>query len=44
MLDRFVAEGMKASTLDVEDMTELLGRPPRSYADSARETLAQWRN
>jgi uncharacterized protein YbjT (DUF2867 family) len=43
MLDRFVADGMAASREDVEAMAELLGRPPRSYADFARETLAAWR-
>ncbi len=43
MLDRFVQDGMQASPQDVEEMTILLGRPPRSYADFAAETLAQWR-
>ena len=42
MLDRFVSDGMAASTADVAEMTELLGRPPRTYADFARETLALW--
>lgn len=42
MLDRFVSDGMLASALDVGEMTELLGRRPRSYADFARETLAAW--
>jgi uncharacterized protein YbjT (DUF2867 family) len=43
MLDRFVADGMRATSHDVEEMTSLLGRPPRSYRDFARETLAAWR-
>ncbi|MGI4731263.1 MAG: SDR family oxidoreductase [Janthinobacterium lividum] len=42
MLDRFVSDGMKASAVDIGEMTGLLGRPPRSYADFARETLAAW--
>lgn len=42
MLDRFVTDGMKASAADVQEMIDLLGRPPRSYADFARETLADW--
>ena len=44
MLDRFQQDGMRASAHDVEEMTSLLGRPPRSYADFATETLAQWRH
>lgn len=43
MLDGFIAEGMAASTSDVQTMTRLLGRSPRSYADFAAETLAKWR-
>jgi uncharacterized protein YbjT (DUF2867 family) len=43
MLDRFVADGMRASRADVDEMSELLGRPPRTYADFARETLVHWR-
>ena len=34
---------MRATASDFEEMTRLLGRPPRSYADFAVETLAQWR-
>lgn len=44
MLNRFVQDEMRASPHDVEEMTSLLGRPPRSYADFAAETLAHWRN
>lgn len=43
MLDRFVQDGMRATSRDVEEMAVLLGRPPRSYASFAAETLAQWR-
>lgn len=43
MLDRFCSDGMAATSADVEKMTQLLGRKPRSYTDFANETLAQWR-
>ncbi len=43
MLDRFVADGMAASPHDVAEMTDVLGRPPRPYADFAAEMLAAWR-
>jgi hypothetical protein len=33
---------MKATSADVNKMTKLLGREPRSYADFAAETLAKW--
>ena len=42
MLDRFCSDGMAATSADVDVMTELLGRRPRSYSDFAAETLAQW--
>ncbi|MGI4764237.1 MAG: SDR family oxidoreductase [Janthinobacterium lividum] len=42
MLDRFQQDGMRASDDDVNEMTRLLGRPPRRYIDFARETLATW--
>lgn len=43
MLDRFGSDGMIATASDVANMARLLGRKPRSYADFAAETLAQWR-
>lgn len=43
MLDRFCSDGMAAASADVDRMTQLLGRRPRSYADFAAETLAQWK-
>ena len=43
MLDRFCSDGMAAAPNDVAKMTQLLARPPRSYADFAAETYAQWR-
>jgi uncharacterized protein YbjT (DUF2867 family) len=42
MLDRFCSEGMAAASADVDRMTQLLGRKPRTYAHFAAETLAQW--
>ena len=42
MLDRFCSDGMVATSADVDKMTELLGRRPRSYADFAAEMKAQW--
>ncbi len=42
MLDRFVTDGMQGSARDVEEMAGLLGRPPRTYEDFARETLLAW--
>jgi uncharacterized protein YbjT (DUF2867 family) len=42
MLDRFCSDGMVATSADVDKMTELLGRRPRSYADFASEMKAQW--
>jgi uncharacterized protein YbjT (DUF2867 family) len=42
MLDRFVQDGMQGASSDVTEMTSLLGHPPRSYAEFARETLTRW--
>jgi len=42
MLDRFQSDGMRGTAHDVEQMTRLLGRPPRSYAEFAAATLAHW--
>lgn len=44
MLDRFCSDGMSASSEDVAKMGVLLGRPARSYAEFAAETLLQWQN
>ncbi len=43
MLERFQQEGMVAAPQDVERMTALLGRPPRSYHDFATATVSAWR-
>ncbi len=42
MLDRFQKDGMAAAAEDVDALTKLLGRPLRTYADFAAETLEQW--
>ena len=42
MLDRFCSDGMAGSCDDVAKMAALLGRPPRSYAHFAAETLLHW--
>lgn len=42
MLDRFCSDGMVAASADVDRMTQLLGRRPRSYSDFAAETLVHW--
>lgn len=43
MLDRFCSDGMAATSADVAKMTKMLGRHPRSYAEFAAETLANWK-
>jgi uncharacterized protein YbjT (DUF2867 family) len=42
MLERFQQDGMIGTSNDVAEMTTLLGRSPRSYADFAKETLTEW--
>ena len=42
MLGRFQRDGMAANERAVARMTELLGRPPRSYRDFAIETAKEW--
>ncbi|AMH43548.1 MULTISPECIES: SDR family oxidoreductase [Burkholderiaceae] len=42
MLGRFQRDGMAANERAVARMTELLGRPPRSYRDFAVETAKEW--
>jgi uncharacterized protein YbjT (DUF2867 family) len=37
MADRFLADGMVPETEDVERLTDMLGRPLRSYRDFAAE-------
>jgi uncharacterized protein YbjT (DUF2867 family) len=42
MLGRFQRDGMAANERAVARMTELLGRPPRSYRNFAVETAKEW--
>jgi uncharacterized protein YbjT (DUF2867 family) len=43
MLDRYQADGAAASGEELARLTQLLGHPPRSYRDFAREAAAQWK-
>lgn len=43
MLDRFCADGMTATSEDLDKMTKLLGRRPRSYAEFSAQTLKVWK-
>jgi uncharacterized protein YbjT (DUF2867 family) len=42
MFGRYQSDGAIAASDDVERMTRLLGRPPRSYRDFANEAASQW--
>jgi uncharacterized protein YbjT (DUF2867 family) len=42
MLGRYQTEGAVATEADLARLTSLLGRPPRSYRDFARDAAAQW--
>jgi len=42
MYDYFIKKGLKAQPGDIETLTEVLGHAPRSFADFAKETAAQW--
>jgi uncharacterized protein YbjT (DUF2867 family) len=44
MLGRFQKDGMAATPAQVERMTKLLGRPPKSYRDFAAEAAKQWQD
>jgi uncharacterized protein YbjT (DUF2867 family) len=43
MFEYFQMHGLIASPEDVATATRLLGRPPRSFVDFARETAGQWK-
>ncbi len=43
MLDHFQRNGLIAAPGDVDLLTNLLGRPLRSYVEFAKETLARWK-
>ena len=42
MMRRYQADGAVATPDDIARLTTLLGRPPRSYRDFARETARSW--
>ena len=42
MLRRYQTDGAAATSADLARLTTLLGRPPRSYRDFAKEAAAQW--
>jgi uncharacterized protein YbjT (DUF2867 family) len=42
MMSRYQQDGSVASQAEVERLATLLGRPPRSYRDFAREMAAAW--
>ncbi|HEY4083529.1 MAG TPA: NmrA family NAD(P)-binding protein [Burkholderiaceae bacterium] len=44
MMNRYQSDGAVATRADVERLTALLGRPPRSYREFARETARAWQS
>jgi len=42
MMGRYQSDGAVATALDIARLTELLGKPPRTYRDFAQETVRQW--
>ena len=42
MIGRYQSDGAVATTADIEHLTTLLGRPPRSYRDFAKAAAAEW--
>jgi uncharacterized protein YbjT (DUF2867 family) len=40
----FQKEGLKATPADIAQLTEVLGHPPRAFADYAREMAAAWKS
>jgi uncharacterized protein YbjT (DUF2867 family) len=43
MFQGYLERGFVAEDGDIEDLTKLLGHPPRRYEDFARETVEAWR-
>jgi uncharacterized protein YbjT (DUF2867 family) len=43
MFGEFQAHGLVASSSDLSELTALLGHPPRSFRDFARELAGQWK-
>ncbi len=44
MFSRYQTEGAIATPSDIENLTKLLGRAPRSYRSFASDAAAQWKN
>jgi hypothetical protein len=44
MFQGYLERGFVAGDGDIKALTELLGHPPRSYEDFARETALAWQN
>jgi uncharacterized protein YbjT (DUF2867 family) len=44
MFQGYVERGFAAEASDVEELTKLLGHPPRSYEGFAAETAALWKS
>jgi uncharacterized protein YbjT (DUF2867 family) len=44
MMRRYQIDGAVAADIDLARLTDLLGRPPRSYRNFARETAQQWQS
>jgi uncharacterized protein YbjT (DUF2867 family) len=42
MFQRYQSDGAVATEADIARLTALLGRPPRSYRDFAKDAAAQW--
>ena len=42
MIGRYQSDGAVATADDIARLTKLLGRPPRSYRDFAKDAAAQW--
>ncbi|MEO8924367.1 MAG: NmrA family NAD(P)-binding protein [Caldimonas sp.] len=42
MMHRYQSDGAVATSADIDRLTTLLGHPPRSYHDFARETARSW--
>jgi uncharacterized protein YbjT (DUF2867 family) len=44
MMNRYQVDGAVATRADIQRLTTLLGRPPRSYREFARETARDWQS
>jgi hypothetical protein len=44
MMNRYQVDGALATRADIERLTALLGHPPRSYREFAREAARDWQS